>query len=683
MLNFLIKNKKIILINVLVLLMIILPLVADAQRGNTGPGTRGTTGTGTESAGLLDCFSDPFDCLIITPLTRIVFGLFGVLLSLSGFLLNKSIQISVLEMSKFVQTVDGIRIAWEVMRDIANIIFIFTIVYIGISTILRVGGDTKKLLGKVILAALLINFSFFFTSVMIDTSNILTLSIYQRIHSVEGFFDDQYMRDNPDEVLDITDEDNQEAINGYGISGVFMNAIGLTTIFDPDRGVEASLAVAAFGAILILILTFSFTTIAILFIIRLIVLLILLITSPISVLGGLFPKISQYSKQWWDTLWGQLLFAPIFMAMMLIIVLVISSEGFMTGTSGNAGEVAGFKEAIDENFAGGTISIVLNYIMVIGFLVSSIFIAKQTASQGSAVVGKMVSGASDYAAGSLGFVGRRTIGAAGAALADNERIQRWQREGGAVGRFTARTLIATGDKAQKGSFDFRATAFGKGLGDAMGGVGGAQGKGGRKAVIDAYAKRKDEVAKRIGEASDYELEKSDQFADYRAKKDEIENDDSLNKKQKDKKLAEIKREAQTRAQREYAESFGSKTASQFQAKEDFNRELGKVWRDRNLSMEEREARASKLKSEYRRAERTRWRKRIVGGVLSAVTGDIIGGPAVIFSEGNTKARRARAAIEKRNKSKSAEQKIKEAVQDQIEQETPPAETPPTPPPITP
>lgn len=71
---------------------------------------------------------------------------------------------------------------WAVIRDIANVLFIFTLLYIAIRHILQLAGsDTKKLLKSLIIAALLINFSLFFTKVIIDAGNVLARAFYNNI----------------------------------------------------------------------------------------------------------------------------------------------------------------------------------------------------------------------------------------------------------------------------------------------------------------------------------------------------------------------------------------------------------------------------------------------------------------------------------------------------------------------
>src|SRR3989338_4329537 len=64
--------------------------------------------------------------------------------------------------------------AWVVVRDLANIFFKLILLYIAIKVILGMAGHgVKQMIVQVVIAALLINFSMFFTKIVIDSSNIL------------------------------------------------------------------------------------------------------------------------------------------------------------------------------------------------------------------------------------------------------------------------------------------------------------------------------------------------------------------------------------------------------------------------------------------------------------------------------------------------------------------------------
>lgn len=78
----------------------------------------------------------------------------------------------------------GIDAGWKTVRDVANLFFIFILLFIAIKMIIgrESGGKDIK---NVIIVALLINFSLFFTKVVIDASNIFSLYLYNASVSTE------------------------------------------------------------------------------------------------------------------------------------------------------------------------------------------------------------------------------------------------------------------------------------------------------------------------------------------------------------------------------------------------------------------------------------------------------------------------------------------------------------------
>src|SRR6185437_11720764 len=77
---------------------------------------------------------------------------------------------------------DFVSTSWTTARDLANMAFLFILLYIAFTIILRADtGNTMSLLAGVIIVALLVNFSFFFTRLIIDAGNILTIQFYNAI----------------------------------------------------------------------------------------------------------------------------------------------------------------------------------------------------------------------------------------------------------------------------------------------------------------------------------------------------------------------------------------------------------------------------------------------------------------------------------------------------------------------
>jgi len=120
-------------------------------------------------------FSDKRDALClsadgfrgcIAALGQTVLEIFGWILAVTGLVLNKTVEITVIEMGAKVGGIGTIEVGWKIFRDLANILIIFSLLYIGIITILnlKLGGyDVKKLLVSLIIAAVFINFSLFFS----------------------------------------------------------------------------------------------------------------------------------------------------------------------------------------------------------------------------------------------------------------------------------------------------------------------------------------------------------------------------------------------------------------------------------------------------------------------------------------------------------------------------------------
>jgi len=100
-------------------------------------------------------------------------------LAIAGRFFDLMISIT---LSSFLFKTDFVSEAWSIVRDLSNIFFILILLYVAFQKILGLGGhEAKKTIAHVVIVALLINFSMFFTNVVIDTSNILARVFYSKI----------------------------------------------------------------------------------------------------------------------------------------------------------------------------------------------------------------------------------------------------------------------------------------------------------------------------------------------------------------------------------------------------------------------------------------------------------------------------------------------------------------------
>ena len=407
-----------------------------------------------------------------------VLSFFAVFLGIAGILLNTAIALTVQSMDVYVNgapnTTTSIELAWRLFRDLGNVVILFVLLFSSIGIILRTDVLVPRgTLAKIIIAAFLINFSLFFTKVIIDISNVFTFTIHQQI----------------EEIGEQTSEDTI----AIGVAGAFMKGLAPQRIIkDIDEalktanGAQISMNIiqqSILGSVVILVATFVFLVMAAMLLVRFVILLLLLITSPIGVVGGLIPKLATYSKQWWSTLIGQAMFAPILMLFMLITVLVINSGGLTQAINdtnqlnpNNIPNVEGVVGTI-LIFASKFLPTAIQYFIIIALMVFGLIVAKSTA-------GKFGSGAVEWAskkAGSLAFgttagIGRGTLGRFGATLTDeNSRFggvaRRMAASNNLISRSFGAGVIASGDKLKKATFDARNTAVGKELGAGKGGKG--------------------------------------------------------------------------------------------------------------------------------------------------------------------------------------------------------------------
>ena len=354
---------------------------------------------------------------VILKLVKLVNDIFielaGTLLRFTGIVLNTVIVETIEGMSDFLSGTSGeaVEKAWEIIRDLINILFIFSLLFISISTIIKgMGTKTKSLLVTVIASALLINFSYFFTSVLIDASNFATVEMRNIVGSCKA-----------NEGGGVVSEYFKK-IDG-GMSNCIINNLKLQTALDPsiEGGIASSinpngenlspatlsdvgsiLISTVYGVIFLLITSFLFLTLAIMLIIRFIMLILLLITSPVMFLGWILPNFSSISKDWFKKLNENLIFPP---AAFLFIYISITISGSLS------------------SIGTGIFGSIINFLLTIGFMFASIMVAKKAGSAGSGFATKYAGMATTGLAARassriISSTGRNTIGRGSAALAD-------------------------------------------------------------------------------------------------------------------------------------------------------------------------------------------------------------------------------------------------------------------------
>lgn len=410
-------------------------------------------------------------CHLALAVGTVLLRLASIVLWIAGVLLNMSMQISVVSFATWVSEVGGIEIAWTVIRDFANMTFIFMLLYMSISTILQLDSyNMKRSLARLVIVALLINFSLFATKVVIDTSNIIANQFY------EGIISKNTARGADGEL------DGTFAKLNNGVSGAITQYTGVTTIFKINEAFNEDGSIIAggqldsgkiiiagiLGTILILVLAFVFFAGAILLILRIISLVILMITSPIAFVAMAFPNAKAYSNRWWKELLKQSFFAPAYFALLFMTVLIISSNGFREALYKSATlnpnyDKAGSFVELFQTGATDVFPILINYAIVIGLALASVKIAKDFGARGSSTVMNWGNSSRKWA---QGFVGRNTLGWAGSKLANSKYLQAGVgADNSLTRRIGSRIALNTGEKLESATFGGRKGGFKKAVDD--------------------------------------------------------------------------------------------------------------------------------------------------------------------------------------------------------------------------
>lgn len=304
-----------------------------------------------------------------------------------------------------------IQTGWRTVRDVANMVFIFLLIYIAIATILSLEGfHTFQLLRNLIIVALLINFSLFAARVVIDASNLLALSFYSRMTSQNATVEQPT-------VLGIVLPKN--------LSTSVMQAIGTHRIIgDNDTFDKFSNAYEKFGAgkdiffgaalfvllgIVNIVLAFVLFAAAFLFVGRIIALWLLMIFAPIGFIAFILPQTSTWAKKWWAMLFSQAFFAPVFIFLfyLLLLFLVPQSGSGETFVMRLVGQLQNVNDKNIDAFWLALAAFIINFAIVITFLIAILMIAKSMSGKGGSV---LVRGAGASGRWIAGFSGRNTFG---------------------------------------------------------------------------------------------------------------------------------------------------------------------------------------------------------------------------------------------------------------------------------
>ncbi|MBI2033505.1 MAG: hypothetical protein HYT13_00160 [Candidatus Liptonbacteria bacterium] len=348
-----------------------------------------------------------------TVIGKIVFGITYIISYIVG--LGVAVEAwaigVILNMNTHIATSPPVRIGFQIALSIANLGFVVAIIVIAIATILRSQTHgIKKLLWKLIVAALLVNFSMVIAGAILNFSDQLTFFLLDRVSpagtsgfssfasAIAGAF-------NPQKGLVAINQINSDDTNK--LQGIAALGADIGKLLTPITSL-------VFVVLSLIVIVITLLAVIVMLIIRYIFIGILLILMPFVWLLWIFPKFSHNWDKWWSNFLRWAFFAPLVLFFLYLGIQASRNMGEILGGPELATYQAGNStwDSIVSALTGVLAPIVqdvLEQLIIVGIMIGGLFAANKLGMTGAAVA----MGAATGAAKALGgWAGRKGGGAA-------------------------------------------------------------------------------------------------------------------------------------------------------------------------------------------------------------------------------------------------------------------------------
>lgn len=285
---------------------------------------------------------------------------------------------------------------WSVVRDVANMFFVLVLLVIAFGTILKIDSYRyQRMLPKLVIMAVLINFSKLIATFFIDLSQVIMLTF------VNAFADTAAA--NFTSVLKLRNLLNilpDTAVAGGGLrTGAAANISNWELV-----------SVPLLANIMLIIAMMVMVVILVTLLVRMLALWILVVLSPLAYLASTMPMTSKYSGQWWSTFGKWLTTGPILAFFLWLSLAVLGSGQSLTGeTTIRSGDsvTEGTQSTLSATLSGVSSSEnLLGFMLGIAMLAISLSVANGLGGTAGRIAGQM--------GDKLKSAGSRTLKVAGA-----------------------------------------------------------------------------------------------------------------------------------------------------------------------------------------------------------------------------------------------------------------------------
>lgn len=305
---------------------------------------------------------------------EILGGLIGWIISALGLILVLVMKALVLvaQYSDFIHS-PAVSHGWTVVRDVCNMFFVLVLLIIAFATILKIENyNYKKWLPKLILMAILINFSKTICGLLIDFAQLVMLTFVNVFKDIAA----------------------GNLITNLGITDI------LTLSQSSDKiGFWAIIGSYVLGLIYVLIALVVITTMLAMLVMRIVMIWIYVVLSPLAYLMSAFPGGQKYSSQWWSEFTKNLIVGPVLAFFIWLSFTALQAqttaefnESFKidsSATTESVAEEAGITGGTDTTGTNAsTPGVFIKFVIAIGMLIGGLKISQEIGGAAGGIAGK-------------------------------------------------------------------------------------------------------------------------------------------------------------------------------------------------------------------------------------------------------------------------------------------------------
>lgn len=396
--------------------------VGAAVAGNTIGSALGNAAAG-QNTDKLGCFVGGNGTNLSLCISNIVYvftvGLGSSLAYVGAYFFNIAVSLA---LNSAAYALAFISTGWTVARDLANMGFILALVYLAYTIMLKAEtSNTMQMLAWIIFVALIINFSFFFTRLVIDAGNILAVQFYNAIPNTQTL--GQTLQQSgassipgsgyvtQSTSLQTTKDLTHPIMNGLNMQGLFDNAMFSSASNDWFKNssfltvvITLSFLYIAVGA-MYLMLAAMFLTAGVKFLVRVVVLWFLIIASPLAFLAKTTTLTTTYYDRWQKLLIAHTFYPVVFLFIFLFIALFMNSLNPGNATGGLIGGLfSDLRQLSASSNIGGISYIAANIANVairLGFVIAMLYIGMRIADTVGVMGGSAAAKITGWASGAV------------------------------------------------------------------------------------------------------------------------------------------------------------------------------------------------------------------------------------------------------------------------------------------